>query len=37
MKLTGTAVKGTYSNIIISVNDGCATASLPAFTIKVTG
>jgi hypothetical protein len=37
MTLTGTAVKGTYSNIIITVSDGCTTASLPAFTIKVTG
>jgi hypothetical protein len=35
--LTGTAVKGTYSNIVITVSDGCATASLPAFSIKVTG
>lgn len=37
MTLTGTAVKGTYSNIIITVSDGCTTASLAAFTIKVTG
>lgn len=35
--LSGTTVKGTYSSIIITVSDGCATASLPAFTIKVTG
>ncbi len=37
MTLTATAVKGTYSNIIITVSDGCAIASPPAFTIKVTG
>lgn len=37
MNLTGTAVKGTYSNIIITVSDGCTTNSLAAFTIKVTG
>jgi hypothetical protein len=37
LTLSGTAVKGTYSNIIITVSDGCATASLPAFTIKVIG
>ncbi len=35
--LTGTAVKGTYSGIVITVSDGCATASLPAFSIRVTG
>jgi hypothetical protein len=35
--LTGTTVKGTYSNIVITVSDGCATASLPSFSIKVTG
>ena len=35
--LTGTAVKGTYPGIVISVTDGCASASLPAFNIKVTG
>ena len=34
-RLTGTTVKGTYSGIVITVSDGCATASLPAFTIKV--
>jgi hypothetical protein len=28
---------GTYSNIVISVNDGNATTSLPAFSINVTG
>ena len=28
---------GTYSNIIISVSDGTSTASLPAFSITVTG
>lgn len=37
MTLTGTAVKGTYSNIIITVSDGCATASLPPFSIRVVG
>jgi len=35
--LSGLAVKGTYSGIVITVSDGCATASLPAFSIKVTG
>jgi hypothetical protein len=35
--LSGTAVKGTYTGIVISVTDGCASASLPAFSIKVTG
>jgi hypothetical protein len=37
--LTGTptsAQAGTYSNIVISVSDGKATASLPAFSITVT-
>ncbi|HLY53678.1 MAG TPA: putative Ig domain-containing protein [Steroidobacteraceae bacterium] len=33
--LTGTAVKGTYSGIVITVTDGCASASLPAFSITV--
>jgi hypothetical protein len=33
--LSGIAVKGTYPNIVITTTDGCATASLPAFTIKV--
>jgi hypothetical protein len=33
--LTGIAVKGTYPGIVISVTDGCASASLPAFSIKV--
>lgn len=33
--LTGTAVKGTYPGIVISVTDGCASASLPAFSIRV--
>jgi hypothetical protein len=33
--LTGTAVKGTYSGIVITVSDGCTTASLPAFSITV--
>ncbi|HXI67974.1 MAG TPA: hypothetical protein VNH41_08555, partial [Steroidobacteraceae bacterium] len=36
-QLTGPAVKGTYSGIVISVTDGCASAPLKAFTIKVTG
>lgn len=37
-QLTGPAVKGTYSGIVISVTDGCGgSASLKAFTIKVTG
>lgn len=35
-RLSGTAVAGTYSNIRISVSDGKASASLPAFTITVT-
>jgi hypothetical protein len=37
-RLTGTptaAQAGTYSNVIISVSDGKASASLPAFTITV--
>jgi len=33
--LTGTTVKGTYSGIVITVSDGCATASLAAFSIRV--
>jgi hypothetical protein len=32
-----TSQVGTYSNIVISVTDGQATTSLPAFSIKVTG
>jgi Putative Ig domain len=36
--LTGLAATGTYANIIISVSDGRGgTASLPAFTLTVTG
>lgn len=34
--LTGTAAAGTYSNIVITVSDGTATADLAAFTITVT-
>ncbi|MET0986337.1 MAG: putative Ig domain-containing protein [Steroidobacteraceae bacterium] len=37
--LSGTPVSsqaGTYSNIVISVSDGTASASLPAFSISVT-
>jgi hypothetical protein len=37
-RLTGTpssSQTGTYSNIILSVSDGIATKSLPAFSIKV--
>jgi hypothetical protein len=34
-QLSGVAVKGTYPGITISVSDGCAGASLPAFSIKV--
>lgn len=34
-KLSGTPVAGTYSNIVISVSDGKASASLPAFGIAV--
>ncbi len=33
--LTGTAVAGTYPNIVISVSDGTVTRSLPAFTLTV--
>ena len=33
--LSGTAVKGTYRGIVITVTDGCASASLPAFSIRV--
>jgi hypothetical protein len=33
--LTGTAVAGTYANIVISVSDGTVTRSLPAFSITV--
>lgn len=37
-RLSGTpTAAGTFSNIIISVSDGTATASLPAFTITVGG
>jgi hypothetical protein len=35
-QLSGTAQKGTFNNITISVTDGCASASL-TFTLKVTG
>ncbi len=35
--LSGTAARGTYAGIVITVSDGCTTASLPAFSIKVTG
>ena len=31
----GTGSVGTYGNIVISVNDGTASASLPAFSIQV--
>ena len=34
-KLSGIPVKGTYPGIVISVTDGCASASLPAFQIRV--
>jgi len=34
-QLSGTAVKGTYTGIVITVTDGCASASLPAFQIRV--
>lgn len=34
-RIDGTAQAGTYSNIVISVSDGTATRSLPAFTITV--
>jgi len=34
--LTGTAAAGTFSNIVITVSDGTATADLAAFTITVT-
>jgi hypothetical protein len=37
LTLSGTAVKGTYSGIKITVSDGCASKSLPVFSIKVTG
>lgn len=34
--LSGTPmVKGTYPNIVITVTDGCASATLPAFSIRV--
>ena len=33
--LTGTAQAGTFANIVISVTDGTATRSLPAFTLTV--
>ena len=39
-RLTGTPAAGnvgTYSNIVISVNDGQASAALPAFAIQVRG
>ena len=35
--LSGPPVKGTYPGIVITVTDGCASASLPAFTIRVIG
>jgi len=35
-KLFGTAQKGTFNNIMISVTDGCASATL-TFNLKVTG
>jgi hypothetical protein len=34
-RLSGTPAVGTYSNIVISVSDGKATASLPAFSLRV--
>jgi len=34
-QLSGIAVKGTYPGIVITVTDGCASASLPAFSIRV--
>jgi hypothetical protein len=33
--LSGTAAKGTYDGIVITVTDGCASASLPPFSIRV--
>lgn len=33
--LTGTAATGTYSNIVVSVSDGQASAALPPFTLTV--
>lgn len=33
--LTGTAVAGTYANIVITVSDGQASTALPAFSITV--
>jgi sugar lactone lactonase YvrE len=37
-QLSGTpTVNGKFSGIVITVNDGCSSASLPAFSIKVTG
>jgi tetrahydromethanopterin S-methyltransferase subunit B len=35
-RLSGTAVAGTYANIIISVSDGVSTTALAALTITVT-
>ncbi len=35
--LSGLPVKGTYPGIVITVTDGCAKASLPAFSIRVIG
>ena len=35
--LSGLPVKGTYPGIVITVTDGCASASLPAFSIRVIG
>jgi hypothetical protein len=34
--LTGIAVAGTYSNILVSISDGSLTTSLPSFSINVT-
>jgi hypothetical protein len=34
--LSGTPAAGTYNNIVISVSDGTATTSLPAFSLIVT-
>jgi putative Ig domain-containing protein len=35
--LSGSPVKGTYPGIVITVTDGCASKSLPAFSIRVIG
>ena len=34
-RLSGIAVKGSYPGIVITVTDGCASASLPSFQITV--